>query len=190
MRDVAAAVGPPVPVVGRFPETNVRLYSVGPDGRRGVVFRSLDATRLLPVLVARLGFGLPYVWSRTRVTATGPTTEPGTELEYRTIRRRRPRGPEAIRSVVRVRVGPEVAPDELDEFLTARWGYHEAVRGRTVFAPVHHGPWPVHDAELLELDDELVAAAGLPVPTGAPRVRCSPGVDVVVGRPRSVNRRG
>ncbi|WP_442817268.1 DUF2071 domain-containing protein [Streptomyces sp. NBC_01216] len=26
----------------------------------GVVFRSLDRDRLLPVLVARLGFGLPY----------------------------------------------------------------------------------------------------------------------------------
>lgn len=186
MRGIGLAAGPRMPVLGSFPETNVRLYSVGPDGRRGVVFRSLDATRLLPVAVARLGFGLPYVWSRTRVHATGPTERPGTELEYRVARRRSPSALPAARSTVRVRVGEPVVGDELDHFLTARWGYHAVVRGRTVFAPVLHDPWPIHAAELVDLDDGLVAAAGLPVPPVAPRVRCSPGVDVVVGRPRPV----
>jgi uncharacterized protein len=49
---------PAIPYLGSFAETNVRLYSVGPDGRRGVVFRSLDAARLMPVLAARWGFRL------------------------------------------------------------------------------------------------------------------------------------
>ncbi|HEU0087790.1 MAG TPA: DUF2071 domain-containing protein, partial [Pseudonocardiaceae bacterium] len=45
---------PPLPYLSGFPETNVRLYAVDPDsGRRGVVFRSLEAARLLPVLAAR-----------------------------------------------------------------------------------------------------------------------------------------
>src|ERR1022692_1581224 len=35
---------PGLPYLGSFPETNVRLYSVGPDGRRGVVDRK--STRL------------------------------------------------------------------------------------------------------------------------------------------------
>lgn len=186
MRGIGLTAGPAVPLLGSFPEINVRLYSVGPDGRRGVVFRSLDATRLLPVVVARAAFGLPYVWSRARVRATGPTDRPGTALEYRVARRRSPAAPPAARSTLRVRVGEPVVGDELDHFLTARWGYHAVVRGRTVFAPVLHEPWPIHAAELLELDDELVAAAGLPAPTEAPHVRCSPGVDVVVGRPRPV----
>jgi uncharacterized protein YqjF (DUF2071 family) len=44
---------PGVPYPGTFPETNVRLYSVDEHGRRGVLFRSLDASRLIPVTVAR-----------------------------------------------------------------------------------------------------------------------------------------
>ena len=46
--------GPGIPYLGTFCETNVRLYSVDPQGRRGVVFRSLEAERLLPVLTARV----------------------------------------------------------------------------------------------------------------------------------------
>src|SRR5437763_16754580 len=35
--------GPAGPTMRRFPETNVRTYVVGPDGRPGVWFFSLDA---------------------------------------------------------------------------------------------------------------------------------------------------
>ena len=52
-----------VPYFGSFNEINVRLYSREPDGTRGVVFRSLDASRLAVVLAARAA-GIPYVWSR------------------------------------------------------------------------------------------------------------------------------
>lgn len=55
---------PGLPWLGSFPETNVRVYSVDAAGRRGVVFLSMDAARLLPVLVGRAALGLPYVWSR------------------------------------------------------------------------------------------------------------------------------
>ena len=34
---------PPVPYIGSFVEFNVRLYGVDAEGRRAVVFRSLDA---------------------------------------------------------------------------------------------------------------------------------------------------
>lgn len=64
---------PGVPYLGTFPETNVRLYSVDEHGRRGVVFRSLDASRLIPVVVARTAFRLPYVWSRMGIERSGDT---------------------------------------------------------------------------------------------------------------------
>jgi hypothetical protein len=38
MHDVGVLGLPALPYLSSFPETNVRLYSVGPDGRRGVVF--------------------------------------------------------------------------------------------------------------------------------------------------------
>jgi uncharacterized protein YqjF (DUF2071 family) len=64
---------PGIPYLGTFPETNVRLYSVDAHGRRGVVFRSLDASRLIPVAVARTAFRLPYVWSRLALRDAGAT---------------------------------------------------------------------------------------------------------------------
>ena len=58
---------PALPFLSTFPETNVRLYAVDDQGRRGVVFRSLEAARLLPVLAARASYHLPYLWARMSV---------------------------------------------------------------------------------------------------------------------------
>ena len=65
-----------VPWAGDFTEVNVRLYTRGTDGSRGVLFRSLDAARLPAVLAAR-GLGIPYVWSRCRPLG-GETADSGT----------------------------------------------------------------------------------------------------------------
>jgi uncharacterized protein YqjF (DUF2071 family) len=169
---------PGVPYLGTFPETNVRLYSVDEQGRRGVVFRSLDASRLLPVLVARSGFRLPYLWSRMTIRRSGDV------MRY-TSARRWP-GPKGAHSRIAVRVGGRIAePTELEHFLTARWGLHVSALGRTVYLPNIHPRWPLHRAELLECDERLVAAAGLPQPEGAPvSVLYSPGVPVRFGPPR------
>jgi uncharacterized protein YqjF (DUF2071 family) len=166
---------PGLPYLGTFPETNVRLYSVDREGRRGVVFRSLEATRLLPVLVARSIFSLPYMWARMSIEHHGD------DITY-TSRRLRPRGP---RSTLTVRVQePITRPTALDDFLTARWGLHVSWHGRTLFLPNAHPAWPLHRAEVQELDDELVRAAGLPGITGpAPSVLYSPGVPVKFGPP-------
>lgn len=169
--------GPGVPYFGSFWETNVRLYSVDDAGRRAVVFRSLDASRLVPVLVARVTLGLPYMWSAMRLVRDG---------DRRTYRcRRRWPGPVGATSRMVVRVGePVVDPTPLEHFVTARWGLHTRAYGRTLHLPNWHPRWPLHRAELLHLDDELVAAAGLPPPAGAPvSVLYSPGVPVRFGPP-------
>ena len=60
----------PLPPFGRwstFPETNVRTYLVDPRGRRGVWFFSLDIDRLVPALVARATYNLPYCWGRMSI---------------------------------------------------------------------------------------------------------------------------
>ena len=48
----------------------------------------------------------------------------------------------------------------LDEFLSARWGLHVRWWGRTLYVANQHEPWPIHDAEVLELDDGLLARSG------------------------------
>lgn len=170
---------PGLPYLGSFPETNVRLYSVGPDGRRGVVFRSLDAARLLPAMVGRAACRVPYRWALMRVRRDGDV------ISYASNRRWP--GPRA-RLRMRVRIGERIAcPSELENFLTARWGLHSTWYGsRPFYLPNNHQPWPLHRATLLGLEEDLLAAAGLPAPTTGPvSVLYSPGVCVRFGRPQS-----
>ena len=106
--------GPAVPWWGTFPETNVRLYSIDEQGRRGVVFRSLEASRLAVVLGARAVFHLPYRWARMSITRS---VVEDLELDYRTSRRlaargaRRAAGGATVGGRVVVRVGnPNAEP--------------------------------------------------------------------------------
>ncbi|MGW3156949.1 YqjF family protein [Streptomyces sp. NPDC001089] len=168
---------PGVPYLGTFPETNVRLYSVDAHGRRGVVFRSLDAARLVPVLMGRAGFRLPYVGSRMRVRAQDDV------ITY-TSSRRWP-GPRGAYSRIVLRKGDPIRePSELEHFLTARWGMHNAFAGRVGYLPNDHPGWPLHRARLLACEENLLAAAGVPAPLGEPvSVLYSPGVPVRLGSP-------
>lgn len=192
---------PGVPYLGSFPETNVRLYSVDRRGRRGVVFPSLDAARLIPVLVGRAGFGLPYVWSRMSVdrvagsgpdsgsdpdSGSGPEDGAGT-VTYRSVRRGR-RTPAS--SDIVLRVGERIRePEETEHFVTARWGLHTTFLGRPLYVPITHPRWPLHRAELASCTEDLIAAAGLPAPAGAPTsVLYSPGVPTRFGRPVRADR--
>lgn len=175
MRRIGLLDTPGLPYLGSFAETNVRLYSVDEQGRRGVVFRSLEADRLLPVLAARWVARLPYLWSRMRIERDGD------RITYRASRRWP--GPRGAGGRIAVRIGdPLPGPDPLAAFLTARWGLHQTTFGRLAYWPNEHPAWPLHCAELLDLDDDLVAAAGLPTVAGAPdSVLFSPGVDVRFG---------
>jgi hypothetical protein len=148
---------PPLPVVpwlGTFLETNVRLYAVDEQGRRSVVFRSLDAEHLIPVLVARIGLGLPYRWASMRGERDGTT------LRYASRRiegRTHPRTRIAVRQTEQ-----RVEGDPIADFLTARWAMHVGRRSGTHYWRNEHEPWPLHRGELLDLDDELLADAGFP----------------------------
>jgi uncharacterized protein YqjF (DUF2071 family) len=183
MEDVRTPVAPAPRWCASFPETNVRTYVVGPDGRDGLWFFSLDAARPEPVLVARATYALPYRWSSMTVEREGPL------VRYRS-RRRRP-GPTPASSAVTVEVGEPLAPRELgglDHHLTARWQLYTTVGPLLARATVEHEPWPLHRAAVRELDSGLVAAAGLPDPEGAPVVHWSPGVRTRIGAPWPLGR--
>ncbi|MEU9332075.1 DUF2071 domain-containing protein [Streptomyces sp. NPDC048290] len=168
---------PGVPYLGSFPETNVRLYSVDGHGRRGVVFRSMDAARLIPVAMGRAGFRLPYLWSRMTVRTDGDT------VRY-TSERRWP-GPRGAYCRIAVRRGERITdPTGLEHFLTARWGMHNAFFNGAAYLANDHPRWPLYRAELTECRENLIEAAGLPAPQGPPvSVLYSPGVPVRLGRP-------
>ncbi len=172
--------GPGLPYFGTFLETNVRLYSVDETGRRGVVFLSLDTDRAAAVPTIRAGIGAPYRWARMRFRRAG------NRVTYEARLRRLPRtGAERPSSRIVVRVGKPREATPLDDFLTARWGAHVLRRGRTTYVPNRHEPWPLHDANVLELDDELVASVGLQGVTERPpdHVAFSEGVRAEFGPP-------
>jgi uncharacterized protein YqjF (DUF2071 family) len=177
MHRLGLGTGPAVPYVGTFLETNVRLYTVDTEGRRGVFFCTLDASRLAAVVGGQVGARVNYVWARMRFRRDGDA------LTYES-RRRRPWS--AARSRMRVRVGPVIPePTELEQFLTARWGLHTRWYGRTLYLPNGHASWPLHRAELLELDEDprtgLVASAGFSAAGSPASVLHSPGVEVRFG---------
>ncbi len=169
MVDAGVGRGPGVPWAGSFLETNVRLYSVDETGRRGIVFLSLDADRSLVVAGARVGFGLPYRWARRRYAARGDVRTYSASLRWPGVHGR---------SRIAVRVGEPRPATPLDAFLSGRWGLHVRWWGRTLYVANEHEPWPVHDAEVLELDDGLRASVGLGELAGQSpdHVAFSPGV--------------
>jgi uncharacterized protein YqjF (DUF2071 family) len=183
MDEVRAPKLPPLPHLSRFPETNVRTYVRGPDGRAGISFFSLDAARLAVVAAARGGYGLPYYWSDMSIGRVGD------ELRYRS--RRRWPGPTGASCEVRVEFGaplPERQLDNLDHFLTARYRLYSTVAGRLVAANAQHPPWPLRAARLLHLRQTMLRAAGLPEPAAEPVVHASEGVRVRIAMWQPVQR--
>ncbi len=170
---------PGIPYLGTFPETNVRTYVTDENGRPGVWFDSLDVTRLLPVVVARVSYRLPYMWSQMSIAGIGR------QITY-SARRRWPtaRGASSTMTVTPGRLIDAVNP--LEAFLTARWGLYTQLGATLAYAPVEHPPWPLQEASLDYLRDDLVAAAGYDSPETPPIVHYSQGVDVRIGIPRRV----
>ncbi|MDI6103096.1 DUF2071 domain-containing protein [Actinoplanes sp. NEAU-A12] len=171
---------PGLPWLSTFPETNLRTYVRGPDGGAGIFFFSLDAARLPAVVAARVGLNLPYRWSRMSLRTDGDVTE------YRGNRLYEPRG---AGYRVRVRTGeafPIAELGQIDHYLTTQYRLYTVVGGRLVSVDVWHPPWVLHRAEVLDLRQDLTAAAGLPAPHGSPLVHSSPGVRTRIGLPRVV----
>jgi hypothetical protein len=168
---------PALPWLSRFPETNVRTYVRGPDGQTGIWFLSLDAGRLPAVVAGRTTYGLPYFWSSMSARRAG------SQLRYRS--RRRWPGPAGARCDARVELGEPWDRSELttlDHFLTARYRLYSTIAGRLVVAEAEHPPWPLRRAEVRQLRQDLLPAAGLPAPDHDPVVHASDGVPVRIGR--------
>lgn len=175
MRGIGLPHLPSVPYLGSFPEINVRTYVVH-HGVPGVWFFSLDINRLLPTVVARTTYKLPYCWGSASHKRIGDrvTTR---------VQRRWP-APRA-HTKIDLRIGEAITTQSpLEIFLTARWGVYSRGSGDSLrYAPVQHPQWPLQRAELLALDDSLITAAGFSAPTGDPHVMFSSGVQVRVGLP-------
>ena len=91
-------------------------------------------------------------------------------------------------SEVSVRVGAAREATPLDHFVSERWRLHTSVLRRPVAVHNTHETWPLHDAEVVRLDDGLLGSVGFHDLAGrAPdHVAWSPGVHAQFGLPRPV----
>ena len=180
MRGIGVPGLPAVPYLGSFPEVNVRTY-VRRNGIPGVWFCSLDINRLLPTIVARTTYTLPYCFGKASNKRVGD------EL-HTSVVRRWPRGRAETKIQLKI-LEPIAEPSSLEVFLSARWGLYTTTRGGSLrYAPISHDRWPLQRAKIISLEDSLVVAAGFESPrteiNGEPHVMFSRGVKVRVGLPR------
>lgn len=166
------------PGIPYFPETNLRTYVIGPDGRRAVWFFSLEAASLTAVIGARIGYRLPYYWAKMRVTSENGV------IHYQS-RRHWPHDPHAVTDI-QVQPGERFRSgvlSDLDRFLTARFQLCAASGGRLHRARIEHPPWPLARATVLDVRETLFEANALPPPQGPPIAHYSGELHVKIGFP-------
>jgi uncharacterized protein YqjF (DUF2071 family) len=163
-----------VPGLSSFHEVNVRTY-VHQDGREpGVWFLSLDASSPLAVLIARTTYHLPYRFARMSLTR-------GPQGEVRYSSERRWPGPTPAACALRYWPSGPAAPaakGSLEHFLAERYVLYAERRGHLLRGRVHHPPYPLQAAEFADLDESLLAAAGVRRGTERPRAHYAKGVSV------------
>src|SRR5262249_1762500 len=106
----------------------------------------------------------------------------GEEVRYQS--RRLWPGPKPAELDLRYRIGQDVgeaAPGTLEHFFAERYILFAVTGEGLTFGQVHHRPYPLRRAEVIDVRESVVAAAGLPATSGAPAHSLySPGVDVDV----------
>ena len=134
-----------------FLETNVRTY-VTCQERPGVYFFSLDAASRIGVWTARTFWGLPYFYAKMHLQQLD------SKVDYSSHRLSPPADLDVSWQIGDVL--PPSAPDSLEFFFLERYLLFLEQRDMIYCGQVHHQPYPAHAAEVLSLDDQLMAAAG------------------------------
>lgn len=175
MSNVSLRGVPNLPHLSAFPELNVRTY-VTRDGKPGVFFFSLDASRLAAVLAARAVVGLPYFWATMscgrrngtvafRSARQGASGHPSLDVSYRAT------GPES----------PAV-PGTLDYFLTERYCLYTTWASRLRRLEVQHPAWSLRPATAVWRLNTMLAPLGLSN-LGEPLLHYAQRQDVVAWAP-------
>ncbi len=172
---------PSVRGLSNFLETNVRTY-VHYQGREpGVWFFSLDAANLVGAALGRSWFSLPYYFARMSLIAQ--ESSPGVRRLAYASQRIYP-GPRSARTRIEAKVSSAVEPAQpgtLEYFLAERYLlYSRSRRGDLCTGRVYHTPYPLQTAEVLSMDESVLASAGIERPDVPPLAHYARGVDVEI----------
>jgi len=196
---------PAIPGVSWFCETNVRTYVHFRGKDPGVWFFSLDASNSLAVRTARWGWHMPYfradmtlkrseqrveyasrrLWpgpagagtriviERGELQDSDATLAPGAHSS--------PPSPAPGQPTSGHRATGYSLPGSFEHFLIERYIMYAApAPGMLLKGHVHHTPYPVRSARLLEFEQSLLPAVGIPVSPTPDHVAYSDGVQVHV----------
>ncbi|MEM1107527.1 MAG: DUF2071 domain-containing protein [Planctomycetota bacterium] len=189
---------PPVPGLSWFGELNLRTYVVGPDGRPGVWFYSLDAHQRIAVWLARTIFALPYHHAAIRYERSELAGLGAGRISYHWSRGRglsKEVKPAFIYDTPPAVEAKPSEPGTLEHFLAERYllysrrplfvpgpGSKEVPAGGKLYVGrVDHEPYRVTEVAVQNEDKSLFGLNGFETPDG-PSVSAlwSPGVDVSV----------
>lgn len=160
-----------IPLIGSFPELNLRTY-VKVDGKPGVWFFSLDADNWPIVLGGRGVYNLPYFKADIQLEQQDKWFEISSlrrKSEVRFKARYRPLG------------DPFIAKSgTFEAWATERYClYSQSGKGDIYRVEVHHVPWPLQQAEAEIETCDLFDAAGFSPIDPTPVCHYSAGVQVV-----------
>lgn len=177
MADVRAPGLPPPPGWGSFPELNVRAYVRDRTGLDGIWFLTMLVPRV-SFQAALRSIGLPYHRSDCEIRLDGEV------WDYRFGEPALTRPPADDWFRARVEVGgplPESERTPLVDSLTGRWWAFHRRAGVLWRTPVHHPPWPLHEATVTGDLTAPLHSAGLPEPQQPPTVHAAPAVQTRLG---------
>lgn len=178
MTDVHLTAIPPIPGLSSLLELNVRTY-VHLNGKPGVWFFSLDASKLLPALAARVLFMLPYYIAEMKFLQNAGEYQffskrsAGTAAEFEA----------GWKTGVRLR-DPDV--HSLAFFLVERYALYAGSSDNLTMARIYHHPWILEEVSALQHRSSMIAALSLPEPEDPPLAHFSKGVSVEVWEPVAV----
>ena len=154
-----------------FLETNVRTYVIH-NQEPGVFFFSLDANSYIAVKIARWIWHLPYFHSAMTISNKDA-------IYNYTLKR-----PDNVQSQIKIEVSETLPPSEADSleyFLLERYLLFTELRGQLLRGQVHHIPYPVRQAELIDFEDQLLEINNIRGISSSPDlVHFSQGVDVKI----------
>lgn len=136
--DMRMRLLPPFPYIRKFLELNVRTY-VKKDGIPGIYFFSLDASKLLPVLGARITT-LPYYYAKMNMKKEGDW--------FHYYSKRRSLDHPVFKGKYRA-VSKDFYPQSgtLNYWLTERYYLWTNVKNILFSGGIHHQPWKIAEAD-------------------------------------------
>ena len=169
---------PPIPGLSSFHEVNVRTY-VHFNGKPGIWFFSLDASKTIPAVAARIGFMLPYF------SANIHFERGGTVFDFKLSRSSTPSAHFQARWRTGIRLRDADA-ESLTFFLTERYCCFATRNDALYMCRIYHRPWILDEVTEVTHQSTLIGAVGIPEPGTRPIAHHSRTLDVEIWAPEMV----